>query len=56
MAFIDKMKEVAKKDIKTIVLPETEDLRILEATQMVIEEGFANIVLIGNPTLPFFIL
>lgn len=49
MTFIDKMKEAAKKDIKTIVLPETEDLRILEATQMVIEEGFANIVLIGNP-------
>lgn len=49
MTFIDKIKEEAKKDIKTIVLPESEDLRILEATQMVIEEGFANIVLIGNP-------
>ena len=49
MSFIDRMKEEAKKEIKTIVLPESEDLRTLEATQMVLEEGFANIVLIGNP-------
>ena len=49
MSFIESMKEEAKKEIKTIVLPESEDLRTLEATQMVLEEGFANIVLIGNP-------
>ena len=49
MSFIENMKEEAKKEIKTIVLPESEDLRILEATQIVLEEGFANIVLIGNP-------
>ena len=33
MAFIDEIKERAKKDIKTIVLPEAEDIRILEATR-----------------------
>ena len=49
MSFIESMKEEEKKEIKTIVLPESEDLRTLEATQMVLEEGFANIVLIGNP-------
>lgn len=49
MSFIENIKEEAKKEIKTIVLPESEDLRILEATQLVLEEGFANVVLIGNP-------
>ena len=32
MNFIDTIKERAKKDIKTIVLPETEDIRTLQAT------------------------
>ena len=48
MNFIDSIKERAKKDIKTIVLPETEDVRVLKAAEKVIKEGFANIVLIGN--------
>lgn len=33
MAFIDKIKDRARNDIKTIVLPEAEDIRILEATR-----------------------
>lgn len=49
MSFIDNVKKEAAKDIRTIVLPESEDIRILEATEMVQKEGFANIVLIGNP-------
>lgn len=49
MSFIDRIKKEAKKEIKTIVLPESEDIRVLEATQIVLEEGFANIILIGNP-------
>ena len=49
MSFIDSIKKEAEKEIKTIVLPESEDIRVLEATQIVIEEGFANIILIGNP-------
>ena len=48
MNFIDTIKERAKKDIKTIVLPETEDIRTLQATEKVLKEGFANIILIGN--------
>lgn len=48
MDFIDKIKEQAKKEIKTIILPETEDLRILKGTEIVLKEGFANIILLGN--------
>ena len=36
-AFIDKLKERAKKDIKTIVLAEGEDIRTLEAAQTVLK-------------------
>ncbi len=49
MSFIDNIKKEAEKEIKTIVLPESEDIRVLEATRIVLEEGFANIILIGNP-------
>ena len=42
MTFIEKMKMQAKQDIKTIVLPESEDIRTLEATEIVLKEGFAN--------------
>ncbi len=48
MGLIDNIKENAKKQLKTVVLPETEDERVLKATQMVLEEKTANIVLIGN--------
>ena len=48
MSFIDEIKQKAKQDIKTIVLPEAEDIRILKATKQIIEEGFANIILIGD--------
>ena len=48
MNFIDTIKERAKTNIKTIVLPETEDVRVLKAAEMVIKEGFANIILVGN--------
>lgn len=48
MTFIDTMKEKARKDIKNIVLPEADDVRVLKATEMVLNEGFANIILIGD--------
>jgi phosphate acetyltransferase len=48
MNFIDSIKERAKKDIKTIILPETEDIRVLEATQKILKEGYSNIILIGD--------
>lgn len=48
MAFIDDIKNKAKKDIKTIILTESEDIRVLEAAAKVKQEGFANVILIGN--------
>ena len=49
MTFIEKMKQKSKRDIKTIVLPEAEDLRVLKASEKIIKEGFANIILVGDP-------
>ena len=48
MNFIYKIKERAKKDLKTIVLPETMDRRVLEAADKILKEGIAKIILIGN--------
>ena len=48
MSFIDGLKDKAKQSIKTIILTESEDKRVLEAAQKVKKQGFANIILIGN--------
>ena len=48
MNFIENIKENARRDIKTIVLPEAEDIRTLKAVEMINNEGFAKAVLIGN--------
>ena len=48
MNFIESIKERAKKDLKTIVLPETMDERVLTAAHVVLKEKIANIILIGN--------
>lgn len=48
MSFINNIKERAKKDIKTIVLPESMDLRVVKAAEKIINEGIANVILIGN--------
>ena len=48
MSFIEQIKEKAKKDIKTIILPEAEDKRILEAASIASNQRFANIILLGN--------
>lgn len=48
MSFIDGIKERAKQDIQTIVLPEALDIRTLTATEKILKEGLANIILIGN--------
>jgi phosphate acetyltransferase len=49
MGFIDAIKLRAKQNIKTIVLPEANDRRTLEAAHKVLAEGIANIILLGNP-------
>lgn len=48
MAIIDEIKNRAKQEKKTIVLPESEDKRILEAAVRAEAEGIANVVLVGN--------
>ncbi len=48
MSFIDDIKSKAKKDIKTIVLPESDDERVVLGGVKVIGEGFAKIVFIGK--------
>lgn len=45
---IEQIKERAKKNKKRIVLPETMDRRILEASSIVLKEGIADIILIGK--------
>lgn len=48
MSFIENIKERARKSLKTIVLPESTDIRVLEAARKVTDEGFARVILIGN--------
>jgi len=48
MGLIENIKEKAKLELRTIVLPESEDERVLLATQQVLEEKTANVVLIGD--------
>ncbi len=47
--FLERIKERAKQDKKTIVLPESMDRRTFEAAAKVLEEDIANIVIIGTP-------
>ena len=47
--FLDRIKERAKQDKKTIVLPESMDRRTFEAAEKVLKEDIANIVIIGTP-------
>lgn len=48
MSYIDKIKERARQDRKTIVLPESNDKRTLIAAAKIVEEGIANIIMIGS--------
>lgn len=48
MSFINDIKQRAKQDIKTIILPESNDLRVIKATEQVLKEGYSDIILIGN--------
>ena len=48
MGFIDNIKERAKKNIKTIVLPESMDRRVLEAAEIASKEKIAKIIILGN--------
>ncbi len=47
--FLNRMKAAAKADKKTIVLPEGEDPRTIEAAKKIVEEDLANLVILGDP-------
>ena len=47
MSFIDTIKAKAKADLKTIVLPESEDDRTIKAAATVVKEGFALPIILG---------
>jgi phosphate acetyltransferase len=49
MNFIQGIKERAKTQRKTIVLPEALDRRTVEATATILKEDFCDIVLVGDP-------
>ena len=48
MSFIDEIKERARKNVKTIVLPEATDIRTLKAVDQICKEEFAKVVLVGD--------
>ena len=47
--FLTTMKAAAKADKKTIVLPEGEDPRTIEAARQIVAEDIANLVILGDP-------
>ena len=48
--FLQRMKGAARADKKTIVLPEGEDLRTIEAAEKIVAEGLADLVILGDPS------
>ena len=48
MAFIDLMKDKARQDKQTIVLPESNDKRTLIAAAQVLQEGTAELIMVGK--------
>lgn len=48
MHLVDRIKAKAKKNLQTVVLPESYDERMLSAAQKIVEQGLAKIVILGN--------
>ena len=48
MSFIQDIKNKAKTQIKTIVLPEGNDIRTVEAASIVLKEQYANVIILGD--------
>jgi phosphate acetyltransferase len=49
MGFIENIIDRAKKDKKKIVLPESMDQRIIDASEIIVKENIADLIIIGNP-------
>ncbi len=50
LMFESKLNDMARRNKRTIVLPESSDDRILEAAAIVLDRGTAGIILLGDPT------
>jgi phosphate acetyltransferase len=48
MNILDRLKQKAKENLKTIVLPEATDVRVLKAASIIQAQKIARPVLIGN--------
>jgi len=48
MSFLEQVKQRAKSQLKTIVLPESLEPRTLKATHQILAEGLAKVVLVGD--------
>ena len=51
MSFIDGIKNRAKQEIKTIVLPEASDKRVVEAASIALKEKYAKVILLGDENI-----
>ncbi len=49
MHLVDQIKQKARKNLQTVVLPESYDERMLYAAEKIIQEGLAKIVILGDP-------
>ncbi|HKL20726.1 MAG TPA: phosphate acyltransferase, partial [Tichowtungia sp.] len=49
--FITGIIEKAKADKRTIVLPEGSDERVADAAKMLVDEGIANVIVLGDETV-----
>jgi phosphate acetyltransferase len=49
MHLVDQIKEKAKKNLQTVVLPESYDERTLYAAEKIVKEGLAKPVVLGDP-------
>ncbi|AEB06856.1 phosphate acetyltransferase [Coriobacterium glomerans PW2] len=48
-SFLTRMKQAAQTDLKTIVMPEGEDPRTVEAARTIVKEHLAKIIILGDP-------
>ena len=51
MSILDQIRERAKKDLKRIVLPESEDDRTMEAVEYILDNKIANLVVVGDDSV-----
>ncbi len=51
MSVFDRVLDVAKKTVRRVVLPESDDERVLEAAQSAQSRGIAEVILVGQPDI-----